>query len=46
MKNIIVVPADKGKYKVLINYIQQGIQYSSKELAEHEADKIRKEIKQ
>ena len=46
MKNIIVVPADKGKYKVLINYIQQGIEYSSRELAESEANKIRKEIKQ
>jgi len=42
MSLIIVTPAEKGKWKVLINYIQQGIDYSSKELAEKEANTIRK----
>ena len=41
MSRVDVVPAEKGKYKVLVNFIQRGIEYSSKALAEHEADKIR-----
>ena len=41
MSRIDVVPAEKGKFKVLVNFIQRGIEYSSKALAEHEADKIR-----
>jgi len=39
---IIVVPAEKGKYKVLDNYIQVGIEYSTKPLAEAEANKLRR----
>jgi hypothetical protein len=42
MSRIDVVPADKGKFKVLVNFVQRGIDYSSKSLAEHEADKLRK----
>ena len=29
------------KFAVLVDYIQRGIDYSTKELAEHEASKIR-----
>ena len=42
MPNIIVVPAEKGKFKVLVNYVQRGIDYSSEALANQEADKVRK----
>ena len=41
MKNVTVVPADKGKFKVLVNFIQRGIEYSSEALANIEADKVR-----
>jgi len=41
MKNVIVVPAEKGKFKVLVNFIQRGIAYASKELAEAEANKLK-----
>jgi hypothetical protein len=41
MPDVRVVPADKkGKFKVLVNFIQRGIDYPSKELAEAEAKKI------
>jgi hypothetical protein len=39
---ISIEPAEKGKYKVLVNYIQQGIDYSSKELAEKEAEDFKR----
>ena len=39
--NIIVVPAEKNRFKVLDNYIQVGIDYSSMELAQQEASKLR-----
>jgi len=39
---INVVP-DNKKFKVLVNYIQQGISYSSRILAEHQADIIKKQ---
>ncbi len=39
---IIVAPAEKGKFKVLDNWIQIGIEYSSKLLAEAEANKLRR----
>lgn len=42
-KNIQVVPIEKGKYKVLVNYIQHGIAFSSKPLADQHADELRKE---
>ena len=44
MPNVSVVPADKGKFKVLINFIQQGCDYSSQEQAELEASKVRTEL--
>jgi len=43
--NIKVVPSEDGKWKVLINFIQYGVSYSSKILAEKEAEKARKEGK-
>ena len=39
--SIMVVPADKGRFKVLDNYIQHGIEYSSKDLANSEANRLR-----
>ena len=38
---IKVVPADGGKWKILINWIQRGKDYTSKEIAENEANKLR-----
>ncbi len=46
MSHVSVVPAEKGKFKVLFNYLQRGIEYSSEELANKEANKIRAEIKE
>ena len=43
MPTIIVVPAEKGRFKVLVNYIQRGIEYTTKELAEREANKIKEQ---
>jgi hypothetical protein len=43
MPTIIVVPAEKGRFKVLVNYIQRGIEYATQELAEREANKIRQQ---
>jgi hypothetical protein len=41
-KNVVVVPAEKkGKFKVLVNFIQEGVDYDSKEHAEKEAEIIR-----
>jgi len=40
-KVVLVVPAEKGKFKVLVNFIQRGVEYSTRAIAEHEADKIR-----
>ena len=45
MPKVMVVPASKkGKFKVLVNYIQEGIDYSDEALANKEADKIRNRI--
>jgi len=41
MPDITVRAADKGKFKVLVNYVQQGVAYSSEKQANHEANKIR-----
>ena len=41
VKDIRVVPAEKGKYKVLEDFVQRGVSYGSKEVAEHEAEMIR-----
>jgi len=45
MPRVDVVHADKGKFKVLVNHIQQGIEYNTQVLANSEANKIRKELK-
>ena len=37
----VVVVADGKKFKVLVNFIQRGVSYSTKELAEQEANKLR-----
>ena len=37
----IVVVEDGKKFKVLVNFIQRGVSYSTKELAEQEAKKLR-----
>ena len=42
--SIIVVPADKGKWKVMVDYIQHGIEYSNQALANKEAQTVREEI--
>jgi hypothetical protein len=44
-KDIRVVPTPEGNWKVLINFIQLGIDYSDKKLAESEAKKAKKENK-
>ena len=44
MPKVIVVAAEKGKYKVLVNYIQQGSEYSCEAMAEAQAILIRKQI--
>jgi len=41
MSDVRVVPTPDGKFKVLVNFIQQGIEYGSKALAESEASKIK-----
>lgn len=40
MPRVDVVPASKGKFKVLVNFIQQGIEYSTEEQAKKEANTI------
>jgi len=43
MPEIKVVPGEKkGKFKVLVNGIRQGVEYSTEVHAEYEAEKIRK----
>jgi len=44
MPSVVVAPVGNGKYKVLINYVQHGIDYSSEALAQNEANKIRKKL--
>jgi hypothetical protein len=41
MPKVHVVPAEKGRFKVLVNFIQQGVEYATQEQAEKEAKKIR-----
>ena len=43
MSRIDVVPAEKKKFKVLVNFIQKGIPFSSPELANSEAAKLHAE---
>ena len=40
MSRIDVVPAEKHKFKVLVNFIQRGVDFSSGELANLQAKKI------
>jgi len=44
MPNVIVSSTESGKYKVMVNYLQRGIEYASEKLAEQEASKLRAEI--
>ena len=37
MPDVRVVPEGK-KFKILVNYIQRGIEYTSQEMANHDAD--------
>ena len=45
MPDIRVSSNDK-KFNVLVNYLQHGISYASKELAEAEANKLRTKYKE
>lgn len=44
MPTVTVTQGSKGKFKVLINYIQRGPEYSTKAIADHEASKIRETL--
>ena len=39
MSRIDVIPADKGKFKVMVNFIQNGVEYGSASQANQEASK-------
>lgn len=42
MSKIMVVPGDKGKFKVMVNFIQYGCEYSNQAQAEKEANEVRR----
>jgi len=42
-KSIFVLPADKGKFKVLVCYIQRGINFHDASKANEEAIRLAKE---
>ena len=42
MSRIDVVPAEKGKFKVMVNFVQYGSQVSSVILADHIAETVKK----
>jgi hypothetical protein len=44
MNSIIVVPDEDGKYKVLHNFIQHGISYSSEAQANKEAQELKRTL--
>ena len=44
MDQIAVVPSERGKFKVLVNFIQRGIDYATARLANLEAGKIKVEM--
>lgn len=44
MSKITVVPSEKGKFKVLVDGIQNGIEYSTRPLADLEAEKLYKRM--
>jgi len=41
MNRIDVVPAEDGRFKVLHNFIQYGVDYSTKEQADKEAQEVK-----
>jgi len=41
MSRIDVIPDEDDKFKVLINFVQQGVSYSTVALANQEAAKLR-----
>ena len=43
---IDVVPAGKGTFKVLVNFIQRGVTYHTAKLANGEANKVFHQMKQ
>jgi len=40
MSRIDVLPAEKGKFRVLVNFIQRGVLYKSSSIANYEAELI------
>ena len=40
MSRIDVLPAEKGKFRVLVNFIQRGVLYKASLVANHEATMI------
>jgi hypothetical protein len=44
MSRIDVVPAEKKKFKILVNFIQRGIEFNSDSLANKEAEKLHEQI--
>ena len=40
-KDIRVVPSEKGKFKVMVNFIQRGIDYATEQLAQAQAEKLK-----
>lgn len=40
---IQVLPGEKGKWRVMINHIQHGASYQSKEIAEQEANRVKEQ---
>jgi len=41
---IAVVPAEKKGYKVLVNWIQRGVVYSTSSIANQEAKKVKERV--
>jgi len=46
MSRIDVVPAEKGKFKVLVNFTQRGVPYSTLAHANKEATQLHKVMPQ
>jgi len=44
MSRIDVVHADKNKFKIMINFVQRGIEFNSDALANQEAKKLHSQI--
>ena len=42
MSRIDVVPGDEHKFKVLVNFVQNGVELSSRDLANQEAVALKK----